>query len=285
MEVPEDPNAALGREAMDNLIDRTLVYQESQKKGTRVHPYLVERTVQMYRDRFPDEASYRQTLQRFMYTPESFRQYVERGLIIEKYRDEEIVSSVVVTEEEIWRIYEENVRNFLQVAGQVHARHILIEVPLGVSEAEKDEALQRIQQIRQRIVCGESFEDLARVFSQDPASAVNGGDLGFIHRGQMTPDFDEAAFRLQPGQLSDVVETEFGYHLIEVIGRKEEGIVSFADAHFAIAESLRQARTDKVVDLFLARLRAAAEIEILLPIEGDFGEPWSEERTQTTTEG
>ena len=105
----------------------------------------------------------------------------------------------------------------------------------SVKQIEDFTALRRVDAIRSgkgqdRIAAGASFESLARQFSQDPGSAGGGGDLGYFQRGQMVAPFEEAAFALEPGQLSDVVQTPMGFHLIEVVDRRVPGFDDVAVA-------------------------------------------------------
>lgn len=97
-----------------------------------------------------------------------------------------------------------------------HVRHILITLPEGAGEDEVAAARKKAQALRQRIENGESFQALAKEYSQDPGSAAQGGDLGFIGRGMMEPDFEQAAFSLEAGQVSEPVLTSFGFHIIRV---------------------------------------------------------------------
>lgn len=107
---------------------------------------------------------------------------------------------------------------------QVHARHILISIksPEMPTEAglDKPAARAKADEVLKRVKAGENFETLAREFSTDPGSKPNGGDLGWFGRGRMVPEFEKAAFALQPGQVSDIVESQFGYHIIKVEGRR-----------------------------------------------------------------
>jgi len=105
---------------------------------------------------------------------------------------------------------------------QVHARHILLLVPQGATAAQRDSLRRQAESLRAQAAAGADFADLARRFSKDPTSAERGGDLGFFGRGQMVPAFEEAAFALRAGQISPVVESSFGYHVIKVEERREQ---------------------------------------------------------------
>jgi peptidyl-prolyl cis-trans isomerase SurA len=110
----------------------------------------------------------------------------------------------------------------LQAVQQTHARHILIKVNEVVSEPE---ARHKLEGLRERIKHGENFADLARLFSQD-GSASKGGDLGWIYAGDTVPEFERAMNQLAPGELSEPVQSPFGYHLIEVIERRVQDVSS-----------------------------------------------------------
>lgn len=104
---------------------------------------------------------------------------------------------------------------------EIRARHILLRIPAEATPAQRDSVRELAEQLRTRAAGGEDFAALATSFSQDPGSAAQGGDLGFFGRGRMVAPFEEAAFRLQPGQLSNVVESPFGYHIIRVEDRRQ----------------------------------------------------------------
>jgi hypothetical protein len=104
---------------------------------------------------------------------------------------------------------------------EIRARHILLRTPSDATPAQRDSVRQQAEALRARAAGGESFDALAREHSQDPGSAARGGDLGFFSRGRMVQPFEEAAFELQPGEISPVVETPFGYHVIQVEERRQ----------------------------------------------------------------
>ncbi len=121
---------------------------------------------------------------------------------------------------------------------KVRARHILVRVPRDASEAQVAEARERATKLRQRVESGEDFAKVAAEASEDPGSKENGGDLGFFQRGQMVKPFEEIAFVMEPGAISDVVQTDFGFHVIELEEKKPAESRSFEDAKREIAREI-----------------------------------------------
>ena len=135
---------------------------------------------------------------------------------------------------------------------QVRARHILIRMqgsPSPVRPGQKDlteaEALAKAQDLRKRIQAGEDFAQLAQKESDDTGSGANGGDLGFFHRGQMVPTFEQAAFAMQPGDLSEPVKSPFGYHVIKVEAKETK---SFDEVRPELERRMRPEQAQKTVD-------------------------------------
>ncbi len=140
--------------------------------------------------------------------------------------------------------YEARIDSF-DLPERVRAKHILLTAPQG--EEERAEVRKQIEAVRERIVGGEAFEDVAREVSQDPGSGKRGGDLGEFRRGTMVPAFDEAAFSLEPGVLSEPVESDYGFHLIRVDEKLPPEVVPLEEAQDRIARELlefERARAD-----------------------------------------
>ncbi|MDX1654884.1 MAG: peptidylprolyl isomerase, partial [Candidatus Competibacteraceae bacterium] len=143
---------------------------------------------------------------------------------------------------------------------QTRARHILIR-PDEVTSAEEVRA--RLRRLRERIVNGEDFAELARVHSQDPGSASQGGELGWVSPGELEPGFEEVMNQLSPGQVSEPFGTPFGWHIVQVEGRRqgEDG----GDAEKArVREALAQRKADEQWEQWLGELRDEAYVEIRL---------------------
>jgi parvulin-like peptidyl-prolyl isomerase len=161
---------------------------------------------------------------------------------------EEIGKNVKLDEADVRKYYEAHKVEF----EQVRARHILIRVqgsPSPVRPGQKDltdaEVLAKAQDLRKRILAGEDFAQLARQESDDTGSAANGGDLGSFRHGQMVPTFEQAAFAMQPGDLSEPVKSPFGYHLIKVEARESK---SFEEVRPELERRMRPEQAQKTVE-------------------------------------
>lgn len=159
---------------------------------------------------------------------------------------------------------------------QVHARHILLSVtddkgqPTGWEKAsaeEKAAVRKKMEELRKLVKGGADFASLAEKNSVDKGSAVKGGDLEFFARGQMVPAFEKAAFSLSEGQVSDIVETKFGLHLIKVIEKKAATKLRFDQAENDLREYLFRASQQKAFEDYVADLRKSSDVNILLSPE------------------
>lgn len=152
-----------------------------------------------------------------------------------------------VTDAEIQAYYDANKSTF-EEPEQVRARHILIRVPNDGDDAAKAAARAKVEGLLTRVKAGEDFSELAKSNSEDESNAPRGGDLGFFPRGRMVPPFEDAAFALQPGETSGIVETGFGLHLIKVEERRAAGARPFADVKGEIDEKLRREAGKKAAE-------------------------------------
>lgn len=125
----------------------------------------------------------------------------------------------------------------------VDISHILKQIKSG--ESSRDAALTKITEVKNKVDAGEDFEELAKTYSEDPATAVRGGDLGFINRGDLVTEFEAVAFNLEPGEISDIVETQFGFHVIKMIEKRGDKIQT---AHILIQLKPTESDESRVID-------------------------------------
>ena len=257
--VDETQRDQLNRRALDTLIDIELLYQESQRRGFEISEERVEEQVSGLRSQFGDEEGYAAALEQIGISDDELRTEFRRQLAIQDMIDTDIAPAVGVTQQESTEFYQSNPDYFFSPE-QVRASHILILLSPDAPEEEKSQARSRLLGIRERILAGEDFAELANQFSEDGSSA-NGGDLGFFQREQMVKPFADAAFSLDIGELSDVVTTQYGLHLIQVTDRREESVTPFEQVQMQIFQYLQREKTMVAIEELAAELRSQAEIE------------------------
>jgi peptidyl-prolyl cis-trans isomerase C len=187
-----------------------------------------------------------------------------RGLSYRKLVEMQWAGKLDVTDEEAREYFEAHSAEYDEPE-QVRASHILIKPAIGDPESDPNGAARaKAEKLLEEIKGGADFAELARAHS-GCASARVGGDVKFFARGAMVAPFEEAAFALQPGELSDVVETQFGYHIIKVTDHKDAKTATFEDARDAIVEKLKDDKRSAISAEYLESLRAEAVIEYASP--------------------
>jgi peptidyl-prolyl cis-trans isomerase C len=195
---------------------------------------------------------------------------VRDGLARNKFMEAHWAGKIDVTEEEAQKYYDENIKQFEQPE-QVRVSHILIKPELTDpnvdtnADPNEDKAKARAkakvkaEELLKQLKDGADFAELAKAHSNCP-SAPKGGDLGFFPRGQTVPAFENVAFELEIGQISDVVETEYGYHIIKATDHKEASTIAFEQAKDDIIRQLTQNKQSELADEYIESLKAKAKI-------------------------
>lgn len=179
-----------------------------------------------------------------------------------KLLEQEVVQKILVKPSDIATFYEKNPDRFQQ-AESVRAAHILVLVPQDADEKTRAAAKARAEAALKAARAGQDFAQLARRYSND-ASAQRGGDLGFIPKGQMVPAFEAAAFALEPGQVSDLVETQFGYHVIKALEKRPARIVPFVEAAAQIEQFLEQQQRQEKSKALVEQLKSKGKVQIFI---------------------
>jgi hypothetical protein len=192
------------------------------------------------------------TLQMLDMSPILQRQ-IEQELVL-NLRDHVIQADTAISDSELEELYEAQLPG-----GRVRARHILIQYPPGASPPQIDSVQALAEALRARLLAGESFADLAREYSQDPGSGPAGGDLGTFGRGEMVPAFEEAVFALQVGDISQVVETTFGLHLIQV---DEKVIPPLDNLRDQFRAQVQDRRVQAAESTYVANVVESADIQV-----------------------
>lgn len=245
---------------LDTLIGQQLLWQEAKRKGVVVSEEQVQRELAQIRDSLPSEQDYVQRVTAAGFTPETFAEDVRQRASAREFIRTTIAPAVEVTEAEIGQYYEANRKRMLTPA-QVRARHILVKVAPEADEQIRAAAREQIDAVLAEARAGKDFAMLAEAHSQGPSSS-QGGDLGFFSREQMVKPFADAAFALQPGEISGVVQTRFGYHIIKLEERRAPGEVPLASVSERIRQGLVAQKVQQRVQEMIVTLRETAEVEV-----------------------
>ena len=255
----ESQSADIKKRILETLINRELLYQESQHKDIKIEDKEVNEQFDIVKKRFPSEKAYKETLLKANITEAELKSDIREGLAIQQFVDKYLAQDVKVSETDVKDFYKNNPNMFTRPE-QVKASHILIKVEPQADEATKDKANKKIKEVQKKLQAGQDFASLASEFSEGPSN-VNGGDLGYFSRGHMLKPFEEAAFNLKTGEVSDIVETSAGYHLIKVVDRKPESVVGYDDVKDKIAQHLEQEKRGRAVKADIEKLKEKAVIE------------------------
>jgi peptidyl-prolyl cis-trans isomerase C len=258
--VPDEALAQIRGRVLDQLIGETLLFQESQKLKIRVDDQKIQGQIDEMAQGFEDKAAFDLALANAGLSREVLTERLGRQMAIQQLIEEKIVAGVQVAEARADEFYKANPEVFVQPE-QVRARHILIRTEAEADAAAKTEARKQIDGLRQKAVDGADFAELAKTHSQDPGSKEKGGDLGFFARGQMVKPFEDTAFALKENEISQVVESPFGFHLIQVTGRKPAETVAYETVKPRILEHLKQQAIREKLDAYVDGLRQGAKIE------------------------
>ena len=186
-----------------------------------------------------------------------FRAYVRQQMeqeMVFHLRDSVIQVDTFITPDELQELYAADAPEV-----EMRARHIMLTLPFEPTAPQRDSVRAELEALRQRIVAGARFEDLARQLSQDRGSAQAGGDIGYFSRGELVQPFEEAVFALEPGELSEVVETPMGYHLIRLEDRRVQDFEAVAPSFRARVQAQRTAAAEST---FIAALEGPTPPEL-----------------------
>ena len=263
-QVPADQRDRIYRGLLDQIISFRLLIQESKARKVAVPEPDVDARIAQIRGQFPTQEAFVQALTQQGVTVDQLKADARSELQVTKMLQAETEGKIVVKPEQVDAFYKDNPDQF-QRGERVRASHILIGFPQNADAAAKQAAKVKAEGVLGEIKAGKDFATLAKANSQDPGSAQNGGDLNFFERGQMVPTFDQAVFAMQkPGQISELVETQFGYHIIKLTEKQPGGPVALDDAlrgqiKLHLENQARQAATQ----VFVTGLKAKGKVEIL----------------------
>jgi peptidyl-prolyl cis-trans isomerase C len=255
--------ASVSKEIIESLIRREILYQESRKAGIKIDKKDIDREIDALKKQFLSDAEYQNELIRKNLSEDMLRAHVEQTLLVQKYVERQFLEKVDVADADLTAYYESHLYLFKQPL-QVRVSHIFIQCDPKWEASRKQEARRKADQILKDLKKGKDFASLAREYSDGP-TRTTGGELGYIKVGQLERQLERAIFNLKPGELSDIIETDYGFHLFKVIDKKPETILAYDNVKEKIRQSLRGEKAKQEADLYAKTLREKANVVILLP--------------------
>jgi peptidyl-prolyl cis-trans isomerase C len=249
------------RVVMEGLIDRELLYQKSVKDGVKPGGTAVDELIAQAREPFPTEEAWLAHLgAQGVKTNDAYRNLVIRSMSIEGVV-KTAMGSASLSAADIKKYFDEHPEE-MKSPEQVRASHILFRYPEGKAAGAMAAAKAKAEETLVKLKAGEDFAELARNVSNDPVSGKNGGDLGFFPRGRMVPAFDQVAFTLEPGKLSDIFETPFGWHIMKVVEKQPERQATFDEVKENLGKFLAQKTARDGLANVVQKLRSDAQIRM-----------------------
>lgn len=252
------PDAAK-QEALQSLIDIEVLTQQAKADKIAAPTAEVDQHLSELKSRYPNPEAFQQALAANHGTEAELRADLARTALVQKVLDRHV--TVTLAPDEAGNFYKANPDKF-QHGAEVRASHILFLTP---PDGDGSSAKQHATEVLARIKKGEDFGTLAKELSEDTGSKDKNGDLGFVPHEGAVKEFADAAFALKPGEVSDVVQTKFGYHIIKVTGVRDAGVTPLAEVKAELESFLQDQERDKQQQAYVEGLKKQAKIEIVEP--------------------
>lgn len=245
---------------LDQLTSVELLYQEARKLDIPDLDKQINEKVSQNRSKFKTEEEFTDALRSIDMTMQDMQDFTRKDIVINNFIEQKFTAKAAATDAEAKKFYEENSDRYFKVPEMVRASHILVGADEKASAEERKRAKEKAEALLKRVKAGEDFAAVAKAESSCP-SASQGGDLGSFGHGEMVPAFEKTAFGMKPGEVSGVVESEFGYHIIKVTEKQETGAEKFENVKDKIAEFLKKQKVQQEVSSYVEELKKTAKIE------------------------
>jgi peptidyl-prolyl cis-trans isomerase C len=261
--VPAEERDAVYRGLLDRVILYKLLASEAKVRGVTVSPQEVTERVDAIKQQVGGDAELQKELTKRKLTVAQFTEDQRREILNAKTIEAEVAPKLAVSPQELETFYQQNPDSFKEPE-QVRASHILISVAQDATAEAKQAAKTEAEAVLAKAKAGDDFAALAKQHSKDPGSAAVGGDLNFFPKEQMVPEFSNAAWALKPGEISGLVQSQFGYHIIKLTDRRAGRAIPLAEVKDRLEGFLKQRKQQELIQQYLQTLKSKYRVEVLI---------------------
>lgn len=241
---------------VQQIIDAQVIYDQAKKENLIPSKEEVDKKFKELKKNIDSDAEYKKNLEKIGIDDEYLKNQQEQDLVLQNYKSN-FEKTTKISDDEMKKYYEEHKKEYYK--DEVKASHILISTVdknnKPVPEAKKKEAKKKAEEALKKAKAGEEFAELAKKYSDD-GSASQGGDLGFFGKGKMVPEFEKAAYSLKVGQISDIVESQYGYHIIKLTDKVNEQV-----PYEKVKDSIKTTLLSTKLEQQIKKLSSEAKVE------------------------
>jgi peptidyl-prolyl cis-trans isomerase C len=252
------------RKILDQLVSNELLRQEATAAGVTASDEEVNKQLGELKGRFPSPEKFQEELKKNGLTEAEITKQIRENLVMQKFVETKVVNDVKVSDADVKAFYDKN-PDKLTRPERIHIRHILVGVTKTATPEDKKKAQAKADELLVKLKGGADFAKLAEESSDDPGSKSKGGDLSWVSRGQMVKPFEDAAFALKKlNEMSPVVESQFGFHIIQLLEHQDAGKVPYDEVKDKISGFLKQQQQKEKFFDHIKTLKDKAKVEIFI---------------------
>ncbi len=260
---------------IDSEVTRELVFQNAKEAGTSFESKEIDDSFQVLRKQYPTEKAWKRVLESRGINEKILKHSIEMDLMARKFLEAKVQGKVKITDAQVKSFFDQNQSRFKRPES-FRSQHIFVAyVPAeqrmkmkleelkANAESLRDAARVRMEKIIKEVKGGGDFSELAKKYSEDAGSAEKGGDLGFVYRGMLDKPYDAAVSKMKPGEISDVVASPYGFHVIKLNEIKPSEMAKFEDVKGSVQNHLFTEEAKKIVSSHINVMRKKAKVELL----------------------
>jgi peptidyl-prolyl cis-trans isomerase C len=247
-------------QAFEKMIEKELFYQEAVKQGIKVEKKVIKAERDRTIKRLGGDQKFKAALKKAGLTDEQYQEKLKKKHLVKRLITVEVKDKAQATDEEIRVEYGKNKKKFMRPEAR-RITHILISVKANATLLERKAKRAKAREVIDKIEAGEDMSVVAWDYSDGPYR-VKGGDMGLVHQGRLYPTVEKEVFQLEPGRLSGIIETIYGYHVVRVEEVEPQEQMSLEDVYPSVQKELTEKKEKQLQEALTARLRGNAQIEV-----------------------